>query len=452
MTLLEWVARLDDTVGRPRVAGALLLLLFACRLAFGLTVEFWFVDELQVYLIGLKFFSTGQWPFFGPDLVLRDMSISQIPGALQGLLVGLPFFVAPFPEAPFVLLNLLSFGALVFLAWYGSRRVPTLPRWLVYGLALTLPWTLFYSTHVVNPSYVLFGAVLFWVGVVEATVFPDRPLLPRRLADYLQGFGLVWVMQLHMSWTLLVPFAGIAWIARARRGEGLPALGGVLLGGATTGALLVPTFLSHDAASIGSTRTALRFNPINARDLDSIAGKFLSFASYELPRFIGANHRVRMAWLTSNRGVAPFAFLSVGVGLLQPVAFLILWFRRRESVPGWTGVKALAAATILLTWFVFLFTVREPWALTFYLVFPMAFLYSLFCYAHFLKGPWALAFAALVLVSGLVTQTALAWRNLEDRSRFPERGSLYLDRSRVSAAIAARDYHLLGERRPGTFY
>jgi hypothetical protein len=67
-------------------------------------------------------------------------------------------------------LNLLSFSALVFLAWYGHRGVPVLPRWVVYGLALTLPWTLFYSTHVVNPSYVLFGAVLFWVGVVEATV------------------------------------------------------------------------------------------------------------------------------------------------------------------------------------------------------------------------------------------------------------------------------------------
>jgi hypothetical protein len=288
--------------------------------------------------------------------------------------------------------------------------------------------------------------------VVEAAVFPDRPLLPRRLADYLQGFGLVWVMQLHMSWTLLVPFVGIAWIARARRGEGILALGTVLLGGATTGALLLPTFLLHDVASIGSTRTAIRFNPINARDLDSIAGKILSFASYELPRFIASNNRTRLAWLTSSGGVAPFAFLTVGVGLLQPVAFLLLWFRRREPAPGWTGVKALAAATILLTWFIFLFTVREPWALTFYLVFPMAFLYSLFCYAHFLSGPRWQAIAALVLVSGLVTQTALAHRNLVDRSRFPYRGSLYLDREHVSAAIAGRDYRLLGERRPGTFY
>ena len=449
---MDLFERVDATLSRPRVAALLLVLAFAYRLGFGLSTEFFFVDELQVYLIGLKFFTTGQWPFFGPDLVLKDQTLSQIPGALQGLLVGLPFFVAPVAEAPFVLLNLLSFGALLFLAWYGARRVPTLPRWLVYGLALTLPWTLFYSAHVVNPSYVLFGAVLFWIGVVEAAVFPDDPLLPRRLADYLQGFGLFWVMQLHMSWTLLVPFALVGWIARLRRGQGVPALVALLLGCATPGVLLVPTLLRHDPLAAASTRVAVRFNPINARDLGSIAAKFLSFASYELPRFVGANNRVRIAWLQSDLRVAPFALLAAAAGLLQPIAFLVLWLRRREAAPGWTGVKALAAGTVLMTWLVFLCTVREPWALTFYLTLPMAFLYSLYCYAIFLKGRGWLSLAALVMVAGLVTETALAHRNLVDRSRYPERGSLYLDRERVRKAIDARDYRLLGERRPGSYY
>jgi hypothetical protein len=438
--------RLDATLSRRRVAIVLLLLAFVYRLAVGLSSEFWFIDELQVYLIGLKFYATGAWPFFGPDLVLKGVNeIHQIPGALQAVLVGLPFRVVPVPEAPFVLLNLLSFAALVFLAWYGSRRVPTLPRWVIYGLALTLPWTLFYSTHVVNPSYVLLGAVVFWVGAVEATVFPDAPLLPKRLADYLQGFGLVWVLQLHLSWTLLLPFAGFAWIARARRGEGLRALAAFALGTATTGSLLVPTLLTYDLSQVANTGIAVRFNPINARDLGSIVAKILSFASYELPRFIAPSNRDRIAWMTSDWRVAPFAFFSTAIGLLQPVAMLLLWFRRKDVVPGWTAMKALAAGTILLTWTVFLFTLREPWALTFYLTLPMAFLYSLYCYAWFLKGERWLAFAALVLLSGLVTQTALARRNLGDRS-------LYLHRERPAQAIAEQDYHLLGERRPGTLY
>jgi hypothetical protein len=53
------VARLDEVVGRPRIAAALLLLLFPYRLAFGLTVEFWFIDELQIYLIEQRPFGRG---------------------------------------------------------------------------------------------------------------------------------------------------------------------------------------------------------------------------------------------------------------------------------------------------------------------------------------------------------------------------------------------------------
>jgi len=68
--------------------------LFAFRLLFGLSSEFFFEDETQIYLIGLRHFATGHWPFFGPDVVWTK---SEIPGALQGLLVGVPLSVAPIP-------------------------------------------------------------------------------------------------------------------------------------------------------------------------------------------------------------------------------------------------------------------------------------------------------------------------------------------------------------------
>ncbi|HXK08644.1 MAG TPA: hypothetical protein VMT70_03260 [Vicinamibacteria bacterium] len=443
---MTFFARLDGYLVRRPVAIALLSLLFLYRLAFGLCSEFWFIDEKQIYLIGLKFFTTGRWPYFGPDLVLKGHErIYQIPGALQGLLVGLPFHVLPIPEAPFVLLNLLSFGALVLLAWYGWRRVPALPRWLVFGLALTLPWTLHYSTRVVNPSYVLAGSVLFFVGAAEALVFPDSPLLPEPLADALMGMGLLWVLQLHMSWTLLLPFAAAALVLRARRGDGLRALGAFATGAAATGSLLVPTLVVYGLPSAANTGIAVRFNPINARDLGSVIAKVLSFASYEMPRFMGPDNRQRLAWALSDLRVTPFAGLTLAVGLLQPIVMLLLWLRRAESAPGWRRMKWLMMATLLLTWGAFLFTVREPWALTFYLVFPVAFLYSLYCYAFFLKGERWLAFAAVVLVAGLVANTALAARNYRERS-------LYRDRGLVVRAIAERDHTVLGTRRPGTFY
>ncbi|HEX8355709.1 MAG TPA: hypothetical protein VF611_22570, partial [Pyrinomonadaceae bacterium] len=126
---------------------------FLFRLGYGLCSQFWADDERQVYLIGLKFYSTGAWPYFGPDVAPGV----QVPGALQGLLVGLPLKVAPWPESPFMLVNALSFAALCLFAWYCSRRLPHTPRWFVWGWLLTAPWTLNFSTHVVNPSYVLPG-------------------------------------------------------------------------------------------------------------------------------------------------------------------------------------------------------------------------------------------------------------------------------------------------------
>src|SRR5258708_26437660 len=99
----------------------LLAALFAFRLLFGLSSEFFYEDEPQIFLLGLRYHATGHWPFFGPDVVWTR---SEIPGALQALLVGVPFTILPIPEAPFVLMNLLSFAALCALAWYACAQLP----------------------------------------------------------------------------------------------------------------------------------------------------------------------------------------------------------------------------------------------------------------------------------------------------------------------------------------
>ena len=196
---------------------------FLFRLSFGLCSQFWADDERQVYLIGLKFYSTGAWPYFGPDVV----SGTQVPGALQGLLVGLPLFAAPLPESPFLLLNLLSFASLCFFAWYCARRLPASPAWLIWGWLLTAPWTLNFSTHVVNPSYVLPGGILFFVGALESCPLTRKRLVPVHAANFMMGLALFWVMQLHLSWIALVPFlaASVYFQIRERGAKALASLG-----------------------------------------------------------------------------------------------------------------------------------------------------------------------------------------------------------------------------------
>src|SRR5438876_6317428 len=104
-----------------------IIALFAFRLLFGLSSEFFFEDETQIFLMGLRYHATGAWPYFGPDVVWTK---SEIPGALQALLVGIPLNLWPVPEAPFVLLNLLSTAALAAWCAYVSKRLPTVPTWL----------------------------------------------------------------------------------------------------------------------------------------------------------------------------------------------------------------------------------------------------------------------------------------------------------------------------------
>src|SRR5258708_8720196 len=106
----------------------LFFFLFAFRTAFGLSQPFFGVDELQTYLNGLKSYTTGTWPYFGPDLIVTETGFyTQIPGALEGLLIGLPLRLWNIPESPFLLLNLLSLSALAFFSWYLARRLPAFP-------------------------------------------------------------------------------------------------------------------------------------------------------------------------------------------------------------------------------------------------------------------------------------------------------------------------------------
>ncbi len=185
---------------------SLLLLAFLFRLFFGLSSQFLDPDTKQIYLLGLKFYTTGAWPYFGPDVT----QTIQIPGALQGIVVGLPFHLLPLPEAPYVLLNILSFASLCFFAWYCCRRLPELPQWFVWSWLLTAPWTLNLSTHMFNPSYVLPGAILFFVGAIETYPFLSRGLVARRWANFMMGLALCWIMQFHLSWVVLVPYVALS--------------------------------------------------------------------------------------------------------------------------------------------------------------------------------------------------------------------------------------------------
>jgi hypothetical protein len=439
----------DARSARRRVLLSVLLfgaLLF--RLSFGLCSQFWADDERQIYLIGLKFYATGAWPFFGPDVV----SGVQVPGALQGLLVGLPLFVAHVPEAPFVFLNLLSFASLCFFAWYCARRLPASPAWLIWGWLLTAPWTLNFSTHVVNPSYVLPGGILFFVGALESCPATRKGLVSPRLSNFMMGFALFWVMQLHLSWVALVPFlsASVYFQLRERGAKAFASLGWLACGALLAGCLLAPTFLKYGLANgTGGTDAMVKANAGNlARVLNPVEGvpaRFLSLASFELARFIGHDTAERLAFLRENPWLIPFAIFLGVVGLVQPAALVALWFRRKHARDDWPRIKWLTLLTVVLLCALFIFSAKPPASHTFYVTFPVAALYAFYCWDTLMQRRGWRVFALVFLVCGIVFHAGLAAHNFS-------RVSLYANREAAQAAINEKNPVLLGERRPGSLY
>ena len=309
----------------------------------------------QIYLIGLKFYTTGAWPYFGPDVT----PTIQIPGALQGLVVGLPLYVLPIPEAPYLLLNILSFSSLCFFAWYCTRRLPEIPKWFVWSWLLTAPWTLSISTHIFNPSYVLPAAILFFVAAIETYPFLSHGLVPRRWANSMMGLSLFWIMQFHLSWVVLVPFVALSYYFQIKE-------------------LGRRVFL---VAGMGSTQETVGFNSEtlwrHLNVVEGVLGRFLSFASFELPRFIGANSAARLTFMRENAWLIPFIVFLTLAGILQCLAMLALWFKKEHAHQDWKAVKYFTLGTVVMLYLSFLFSMKLPHSHTFYLTCPVVMLYSL---------------------------------------------------------------------------
>jgi hypothetical protein len=426
----------------------LLSLAFLFRLGFGVCSEFWNADEKQVYLIGLKYYTTGAWPYFGPDVT----NTIQVPGALQGLTAGLPFYLLPIPEAPYILLNILSFAALCFFAWYCTKRLPEAPKWFIWAWLLTAPWTLNLSTHIFNPSYVLFGAILFFVGVTETYPFMTRKLIPLHWANLMMGLALLWVMQFHMSWPILLPFLLVSFYFQYRtRGlDVFKSLGWFAAGAVLTGSFLIPTYLKYGLrGGLGSTNEVVQFNSANVlrswNVAEGILGRFLSFASYELPRFIGENTGTRLAFMENNPWLIPVIIFLGIIGILQPVALVVLWFRKKHTQRDWRAMKYLTLATVCLIYVGFAFSFRPPYSHMYYVAFPVVMLYSLYCWSEYLKQPRWQKFALVFIISGIIFSAGLAHSNYKSKS-------LYVNRHLPQAAIDAKDYRILDERREGARY
>jgi hypothetical protein len=424
---------------------AVLSAVFAFRLAFGLSRPFFYEDETQIFLLGLRYHATGQWPFFGPDVVWTR---SEIPGALQALLVGVPFTILPIPEAPFVLMNVLSFAALSALAWYTCEQLPQAPRWLIWGWFLTVPWTLQFSTHVINPSYVLPAAIVFFIAFFEAMPTFTLGRLSRPAAHALMGAAIVWIMQVHMSWPLLLPFALIAWFSgRADGWKRLAVSAAACAAGALVpGLLLIPTLVRYGVLT-GSGGISRNLHPhgVNPWILVTTLARLLSFASLEIARFIGTDGAKRYDFFRRHVWLVPLAAIVWAVGVIQPLWMLadaVRFSRPRVlsiAPQKWTALRRLVASSVLVVYASYWLVMEPPQAHAFYALAPLALVFAAFWWAQ-IDSPRARMLAGGALGLNVCFHAGLAWAQGSELS-------LYTNRAPVAAAIALKQPEMFAHRR-----
>jgi hypothetical protein len=227
-----------------------------------------------------------------------------------------------------------------------------------------------------------------------------------------------------------------------RRGFG--ALAWFAAGAAPLAALLVPTYLKY-GPSAGSTADSVRFNPENLTAFWGILTRTLSFASFEVPRFLGAHTSERLAVIREQPWLAPFAIFLVAVGVAQVAWLLASWFLRRHEQTDWRAVKYLALFNVVLLYASFLFSIKPPQSNHLYVTLPVPVLYAFYCWERLLARPRWRKFAAAVIICGVVFHAGVAAYNFSHIS-------LYVDRRAAQSAVDERNYHILGERRPGSRY
>ncbi len=431
----------------------LFVMLYVFRTFFGLSKLFYGDsdinrDALQTYLIGLKFYTTHNWPYFGPDQYDQSTGFHfQIAGALEGLMVGLPFWICHNPEAPFLFLNLLSLTALALLAWYLSKKFKNLSLTFIFVWLALMPWTLNQSTHVFNVSYLLFGSVVFFLGFFEAVPEFSNQWLSPAWSFALMGFGLFWDMQFHQSWVLLVPFLLGAWVWRRKfkldsKGE----LMGFILGSILPFDCLLPTLLQYGILKPagGLTHAATLFHFDNFKMVLTILARYLSLPSFEIPRFIGGSTAERWAFLLQIPFVIPAAFFLILAGWVQPLVLLFYpWFETKAF--GIRRLYVLAMAGFLLVWVCFWFSATGPSAHMYYVLLPMVAAYSFSVWDQLALKPFAQGLAVVCIFASLWFQTGVACQQISG-------DSLYQDRNRIVRAIHEKDYQLLAPRRPWVIY
>lgn len=432
--------------------GLFLLGAFALRLAFGLWCEPVqpMTDEVQTYLLGVKYATTCLWPYYGNDVIKPPDNLellSQDPGALEGLLIGLPLRVWASPLSPFIFANIVSMAGFLLLSWYAALRLPGLPRWYIFPWVLLAPWCVHYTTNVRELSFSIPAACLFFVSFFETLPAWRLGRVPLPWANALMGLSLSAWVQLHRTWVMVIPFLALSFFLQWR--ESRKATGPLyfLLGFIPLSFLLLPTFLWGGFHPTGEASTFYYgFNLHNLKVGFTTLAQFLALACFEMPRFIGGHTWERFQFLNDHGLLVAGTYLWY-MGFLQVLVLGGFFFVKNTVKADWSFVRNLTLGTFLWFFGCLLFTIKNPDVNLLVEMLPLVMIYSFYVWENLWSYTWPRRLLQVFLLCVVVFQTTYVF------TQKPLNKSFYLQyRGKIVQALNAKDYTLVGKRRPGALY
>ena len=280
--------------------------------------------------------------------------------------------------------------------------------------------------------------ITFW-----ALVKPPGPRGDPRVGLAGEAAAEFMVLQIHMSWPLLVAHAAFAWLSARRGGARAMAVNAVGFAGGflVFAVLLIPTFVVFGLRA-GSGRTLENLHPhwVNPWIAITILARLFSFASHEIWRFIAPDDGKRWMWLLGHVWIVPIAVVVWLAGIWQPIWMLREWFRTRSPLAEWRAIRMLVVGTVALVYASYWFVLEPSQAHAFYVVAPVAFMFAAYCWT-FVDSPRWRRIAAVVLVLNIALHIGQAYIQAPMKS-------LYRNREVVAAAIRLKQPEMFAHRRP----
>lgn len=209
--------------------------------------------------------------------------------------------------------------------------------------------------------------------------------------------------------------------------------------------LIIPTYIKFGFLGTGKTEQNIVFNASNFSNFFKIFLRIFSFSSFEVARFIGHNTETRISFALKYLWTLPFIAFSFIMGFFQTF-FLIYKFFTKNRLRGWKFIKYFLIAVIFIIYLMFFFSIKGPSAHTFYLLLPVVFIYSFYCFEKYLKKKIWKRLAYFTLFSSLIFHLAIAIDGKNKRSIFSKREGV-TGIKKVSEALMKKDYKIMGERR-----